>query len=277
MWRRTRRRSSLLLLCVAGAVGLTSSYVFFPAFVQLLSSPDGDSASSVTSLPGNPPEGVGRRCGLAAAVAPLIASEVRQDSAGAAVPFRMGTPVPAADLYLQAVSPQLAGLPELSVRFNKTQIHGDMSRFIVADEVIKTAPRVRFDPALGKCTLVMLDPDAPVPEPDGATPGGLGPIVHWIVRSNNNGTFTKNAKDKDTVLSYAGPQPPEGFHRYIFVLFQEVGTPDVQAPGGLVGLNRLNWNFKDFLEKNRNTLKPVASNYFICSPSDDVPANAALK
>ncbi|KAG6746812.1 hypothetical protein POTOM_049179 [Populus tomentosa] len=62
-------------------------------------------------------------------------------------------------------------------------------------------------------TLVMTDPDAPSPsEPR------MREWVHWIVADIPGGTNPTRGKE---ILSYVGPRPPVGIHRYILVLFQQ--------------------------------------------------------
>ena len=54
--------------------------------------------------------------------------------------------------------------------------------FDVTDHFLHRQPVLEWDSALGPCTLLMLDPDAPSPRGgDGARPGSLGPWLHWLI------------------------------------------------------------------------------------------------
>nr|GMC77172.1 protein HEADING DATE 3A [Ipomoea batatas] len=75
-------------------------------------------------------------------------------------------------------------------------------------------------------TLVMVDPDAPSP--------------------------------RHEIVCYESPQPSMGIHRFVFVLFQQLGRQTVYAPGW-----RQNFNTRDFAELY-NLGSPVAAVYFNC-------------
>ena len=64
---------------------------------------------------------------------------------------------------------------------------------------------VKWDEALGKCTLVMIDPDAPDRKGDGRGPGSLGPWLHWLV----TGAGEKPERGS-CMVEYMGPAPPAG-------------------------------------------------------------------
>ncbi|XP_058736126.1 protein MOTHER of FT and TFL1 [Vicia villosa] len=98
-------------------------------------------------------------------------------------------------------------------------------------------------------TLVMTDPDAPSPsEPS------LREFVHWVVVDIPGGT---NPKRGHEILSYIGPKPPVGIHRFILVLFEQKGPIGLleQAP------NRVNFNTRYFANQ-WNLGLPVATVYF---------------
>jgi hypothetical protein len=64
---------------------------------------------------------------------------------------------------------------------------------------------VKWEEALGKCTLVMIDPDAPDRKGDGRGPGSLGPWLHWLV----TGAGEKPERGS-CMVEYMGPAPPAG-------------------------------------------------------------------
>ncbi|KAI3842553.1 hypothetical protein MKX03_034419 [Papaver bracteatum] len=91
-------------------------------------------------------------------------------------------------------------------------------------------------------TLVMVDPDAPSPSDP-----SLGEYLHWLVTDIPGITGT----------TYA-PRPNAGIHRFVYVLFQQLGRQTVYAPGW-----RQNFNTRDFAEIHNLGL-PVAAVYFNC-------------
>jgi len=96
----------------------------------------------------------------------------------------------------------------------------------------------------------MVDPDAPERVGDGA--GQFGPWLHWLV------TDAKLSADKgNTGVSYMGPSPPKGTHRYIFVLFRQPSAVKVHST------ERKKWDFGKFLSDNPE-LEPVAVNFYYC-------------
>ncbi|KAJ9141531.1 hypothetical protein P3X46_032057 [Hevea brasiliensis] len=98
-------------------------------------------------------------------------------------------------------------------------------------------------------TLVMTDPDAPSPsEPS------MREWVHWIVADIPGGTNPSKGKE---ILSYVGPRPPVGIHRYILVLFEqkmELGMAEQPQ-------SRANFNTRMFAAHLDLGL-PVATVYF---------------
>ncbi|KAL5700239.1 Protein VERNALIZATION 3 [Ranunculus cassubicifolius] len=97
--------------------------------------------------------------------------------------------------------------------------------------LVVNQPRVEiggFDHGGTFYTLVMVDPDAPSPS---------------------------NAHQREYLHC---PRPTMGIHRFVFVLFQQLGRQTVYAPGW-----RLNFNSKDFAGLHNLGL-PVAVVYFNC-------------
>ncbi|CAI0448447.1 unnamed protein product [Linum tenue] len=60
------------------------------------------------------------------------------------------------------------------------------------------------------------------------------------------------------VVCYESPRPSVGIHRFVFILFRQLGRQTVYAPGW-----RQNFNTRDFAELY-NLGSPVAAVYFNC-------------
>nr|QLM02205.1 flowering locus T 1 [Bocconia frutescens] len=99
-------------------------------------------------------------------------------------------------------------------------------------------------------TLVMVDPDAPSPSDP-----NLREYLHWLVTDI---PATTGAGFGQEVVTYESPRPTVGIHRFVFVLFRQLGRQTVYAPGW-----RQNFNTKDFAELYNLGL-PVAAVYFNC-------------
>ncbi|KAK8955991.1 Protein HEADING DATE 3A [Platanthera guangdongensis] len=99
-------------------------------------------------------------------------------------------------------------------------------------------------------TLIMVDPDAPTP----SSPC-LREYLHWMVTDIPATTGTSFGNE---VVCYESPRPNLGIHRYIFVLFQQLGRKTVYAPRW-----RQNFNTRRFAELY-NLGSPVAAVYFNC-------------
>ncbi|XP_038694640.1 protein HEADING DATE 3A-like [Tripterygium wilfordii] len=99
-------------------------------------------------------------------------------------------------------------------------------------------------------TLVMVDPDAPSPsEPN------LREYLHWLVADIPASTGAGFGQE---VVCYESPRPRVGIHRFVFILFRQLGRQTVYAPGW-----RQNFNTRDFAELYNLGL-PVAAVYFNC-------------
>nr|ATU06688.1 FTL2 [Lilium sp.] len=99
-------------------------------------------------------------------------------------------------------------------------------------------------------TLVMVDPDAPSP----SNPN-LREYLHWLVTDIPGGTAASFGQEK---TCYESPYPRAGIHRFVLVLFQQLGRQTVYAPDW-----RQNFNTRDFAE-HYNLGSPVAAIYFNC-------------
>ncbi|KAH9672103.1 ZCN15 [Citrus sinensis] len=99
-------------------------------------------------------------------------------------------------------------------------------------------------------TLVMVDPDAPSPSDP-----SLREYLHWLVTDIPATTGASFGQD---IVNYESPRPTMGIHRFVFVLFRQLGRQTVYAPGW-----RQNFSTRDFAELY-NLGPPVAAVYFNC-------------
>ncbi|KAK9673515.1 hypothetical protein RND81_12G172200 [Saponaria officinalis] len=117
---------------------------------------------------------------------------------------------------------------------------------------VVTQPRVEIggDDLRSFFTLVMVDPDAPSP----SNPT-LREYLHWLVTDIPGTTGVAFGNE---VVWYESPRPSSGIHRFIFVLFRQLGRQTVYAPGW-----RQNFITRDFAELYNLGL-PVAAVYYNC-------------
>ncbi|CAI0448446.1 unnamed protein product [Linum tenue] len=99
-------------------------------------------------------------------------------------------------------------------------------------------------------TLVMVDPDAPSPSDPN--------LREYLHCNNNNNTARACVRAGQEVVCYESPRPSVGIHRFVFILFRQLGRQTVYAPGW-----RQNFNTRDFAELY-NLGSPVAAVYFNC-------------
>uniref|UniRef100_A0A7N0RAW2 Flowering locus T n=1 Tax=Kalanchoe fedtschenkoi TaxID=63787 RepID=A0A7N0RAW2_KALFE len=99
-------------------------------------------------------------------------------------------------------------------------------------------------------TLVMVDPDAPSPSDP-----SLREYLHWLVTDI---PATTGAGFGQEVVCYESPRPTAGIHRFVFVLYRQLGRQTVYAPRW-----RQNFRARDFAELY-NLGSPVAALYFNC-------------
>ncbi|KAI9480991.1 MAG: phosphatidylethanolamine-binding protein [Benjaminiella poitrasii] len=108
-------------------------------------------------------------------------------------------------------------------------------------------------------TLLVVDPDAPTKENP-----KWGPYRHWIVTNiPGSGDFSQATE----VEPYLGPGPPPktGDHRYIFLLYKQPATQEVNF--GTLAKERNNWEYQPLVEKNN--LELIAVNFFISRNEED--------
>ncbi|CAN4114951.1 unnamed protein product [Withania somnifera] len=98
----------------------------------------------------------------------------------------------------------------------------------------------------------MVDPDAPNP----SNPH-LKEYLHWLVTDIPATTGPSFGQE---IVCYESPRPSMGIHRFVFVLFQQLGRQTVYAP---TGIWRQNFNTRNFAELHNLGL-PVAAVYFNC-------------
>nr|BCD83046.1 phosphatidyl ethanolamine-binding protein [Lilium hybrid cultivar] len=99
-------------------------------------------------------------------------------------------------------------------------------------------------------TLILVDPDAPSP----SNPY-LREYLHWLVADIPGTTGVTFGHE---IVRYECPRPTLGIHRFVFVLFQQLGRETVYAPGW-----RQNFNTRNFSDLY-NLGSPVATVYFNC-------------
>uniref|UniRef100_A0A7N0VLN8 Flowering locus T n=1 Tax=Kalanchoe fedtschenkoi TaxID=63787 RepID=A0A7N0VLN8_KALFE len=99
-------------------------------------------------------------------------------------------------------------------------------------------------------TLVMVDPDAPSPSDP-----NLREYLHWLVTDI---PATTGASFGQEIVCYESPRPTAGIHRFVFVLFRQLGRQTVYAPGW-----RQHFKTREFAELY-NLGSPVAALYFNC-------------
>ncbi|GJP48097.1 hypothetical protein CLOM_g7378 [Closterium sp. NIES-68] len=104
-------------------------------------------------------------------------------------------------------------------------------------------------------TLVLVDPDAPSPSNPTAREW-----LHWIVVDI---PASATAAQGRTVTPYNGPTPPEGTHRYIFLLFrQPTKQLELSPPEG-----RANFHAAEFAREH-GLGAPVAALFYTCEAGD---------
>ncbi|XP_017217625.2 protein VERNALIZATION 3-like [Daucus carota subsp. sativus] len=137
----------------------------------------------------------------------------------------------------------------LSVIYNNREVNNGCE---LRPSQIINHPRVNIggDDLRTFYTLVMVDPDAPSPSDP-----SLREYLHWLVTDI---PATTGAHFGHQMMFYESPRPSSGIHRFVFVLFKQLGRQTVYAPPW-----RQNFNTRDFAEQY-NLGSPVAALYFNC-------------
>ncbi|CAM6098202.1 unnamed protein product [Calypogeia fissa] len=137
---------------------------------------------------------------------------------------------------------------ELTVKYESRQVNNGCE---LKPSATAAVPKVQVGGKTSEdalFTLVMTDPDAPSPsEPS------LREWLHWLVTDIRGGSDARQGRE---VVPYAGPKPPIGIHRYIFVLFKQQHPLPLAPP-----TTRHNFNVKTFAQEFGLGL-PVAAVYY---------------
>ncbi|XP_051120058.1 protein HEADING DATE 3A-like [Andrographis paniculata] len=164
------------------------------------------------------------------------------------MPIRDRDPLVVGRVIGDVLDPFIRSIP-LRVVYNNREVNngGELSPSMVANP-----PRVDIGGHDLRTfyTLVMVDPDAPSPSDP-----SLREYLHWLVTDI---PATTGASFGHEIMCYESPRPSMGIHRFIFVLFQQLGRQTVYAPAW-----RQNFNTKNFAELY-NLGSPVAVVYFNC-------------
>lgn len=107
----------------------------------------------------------------------------------------------------------------------------------------------------GLFTLIMADPDAPAPE----TPKARS-WLHWLIVNARAGDVGRGGNGS-VVTPYAGPTPPRGNHRYVFLVYEQKGPVQAAAPEARGRFQPAAW-----AAENLGARAPAAAAYFLASP-----------
>lgn len=133
---------------------------------------------------------------------------------------------------------------------------------------VRDEPKVEWDadPIL-YYTLVMIDPDSPSrPEPLNRE------FAHWLV-GNIPG---RHVEQGETLFEYIPifPRAGSGFHRYIFLLYQQLCRNDYSEAPRASRKNRtprLHFSTREFARRY-SLGQPIAGNFFVAQFDDYVPS-----
>lgn len=125
-------------------------------------------------------------------------------------------------------------------------------------EEVQATPIIRWMADPNKFyTMVMVDPDAPSRKAP-----IYGQFLHWLI-GNIPGC---DAAYGDQLAAYIGSQPAQytGYHRYVFLVFQQICHLDFDEPYLTVDMidNRNNFNVQNFARKYALG-KPIRVNFFL--------------
>jgi phosphatidylethanolamine-binding protein (PEBP) family uncharacterized protein len=110
-------------------------------------------------------------------------------------------------------------------------------------------PSINFSSQLNKLyCLIMWDPDVPTQ----IQPG----FLHWLVTNLES----QNDIINNQLITYKGPSPPSGTHRYFFGLFEQTGHILSQP------IKRQNFSIEEFINKNK--LRKIVEVFMIVSAAE---------
>ncbi|XP_074292387.1 protein VERNALIZATION 3-like [Silene latifolia] len=138
---------------------------------------------------------------------------------------------------------------DLRVNYNSREVNNG-SEFRPSQVVNQPRVEVGGNDLRNFYTLVMVDPDAPNPSDP-----TLREYLHWLVTDIPG---TTNATFGNQEFGYESPRPSSGIHRFVIVLFRQLGRQTVFPPGW-----RQNFITRDFAELHNLGL-PVAAVYYNC-------------
>jgi phosphatidylethanolamine-binding protein (PEBP) family uncharacterized protein len=95
----------------------------------------------------------------------------------------------------------------ISVRYNNIEVKGQE----LSKSETQQQPKIEFQQTGALYTVIMWDPDVPQP----IQPG----YAHWILINLKSSDDIQS--QSNILLSYTGPSPPSGTHRYFFGLFAQ--------------------------------------------------------
>lgn len=93
-------------------------------------------------------------------------------------------------------------------------------------------PDVVITPKEGTYTLMMVDPDAPKPNAP-----KYRSWLHWLVINIPANDVARG----EEVLGYQPPEPAEGRHRYLYLLFKQHGRVTTRQPAKRQGFQVREW------------------------------------
>lgn len=170
--------------------------------------------------------------------------------------------------FLYEIIPDIMDLPpktKLEVIYTIPGKYVNYGNELTPTEVIQR-PFVSFNASEGEYyTLIMVDPDVP-----GKSNPYLRSFRHWFV-GNIPGS---NVDLGQTVSEYVGLGTPEGtgFHRYIFLLYEQPGIIEFDEPHSDITDAKFRGQFsiRDF-ERKYGFGQPIAGNFFLAQFDESAP------
>lgn len=119
--------------------------------------------------------------------------------------------------------------PELHVTYGSLRIENGQ---VLNPDDLLNEPDVSIAAKDGTYTLMMVDPDAPKP-----TTPKYRSWLHWLV-INIPGVDPSRGEE---VIGYVPPEPAEGRHRYLYLLFKQSGRVTARQPAKRQGFQVREW------------------------------------